>query len=41
MRYETLPNLQIPKIGFGTWRIGNDPAANEPSRLALRTISCF
>jgi diketogulonate reductase-like aldo/keto reductase len=37
MRYETLPNLQIPKIGFGTWRIGNDPSADERSRLALRS----
>ena len=37
MRYETLPNLQLPKIGFGTWRIGNDPSADERSRLALRS----
>ena len=37
MRYETLPNLQIPKIGFGTWRLGNDPSADERSRLALRS----
>ena len=37
MRYETLPNLQIPKIGFGTWRIGNDPSADDRSRLALRS----
>jgi 2,5-diketo-D-gluconate reductase B len=37
MRYETLPNLQIPKIGFGTWRIGNDPSANDRSRAALRS----
>jgi diketogulonate reductase-like aldo/keto reductase len=37
MRYETLPNLQLPKIGFGTWRIGNDRAADERSRLALRS----
>ena len=32
MRYETIYNLQVPKIGFGTWRIGNDH-----SRLALRS----
>jgi aryl-alcohol dehydrogenase-like predicted oxidoreductase len=38
MRYETIHNLQIPKIGFGTWRIGNDPAADERSRLALRSV---
>ena len=37
MRYETLPNLQLPKIGFGTWRLGNDPSADEHSRLALRS----
>jgi 2,5-diketo-D-gluconate reductase B len=37
MRYETVHNLQIPKIGFGTWRIGNDPSADERSRLALRS----
>lgn len=37
MRYETLPNLQIPKIGFGTWRIGNDPSADERSMAALRS----
>jgi diketogulonate reductase-like aldo/keto reductase len=37
MRYETIHNLQIPKIGFGTWRLGNDPSADEHSRLALRS----
>jgi diketogulonate reductase-like aldo/keto reductase len=37
MRYETLHGLQIPKIGFGTWRIGNDSSADERSRLALRS----
>ncbi len=26
MRYETLHNLQIPKIGFGTWKIGGESA---------------
>jgi diketogulonate reductase-like aldo/keto reductase len=37
MRYETLPNLQIPKLGFGTWRLGNDLSADDHSRLALRS----
>jgi diketogulonate reductase-like aldo/keto reductase len=37
MRYETIHNLQIPRIGFGTWRIGNDRSADERSRLALRS----
>lgn len=41
MRYETLHNLQIPKIGFGTWKIGgdrqSDPARDEASLLALRS----
>jgi hypothetical protein len=22
MRFETIPNLTLPKIGFGTWKIG-------------------
>jgi 2,5-diketo-D-gluconate reductase B len=41
MRYETIHNLQIPKIGFGTWTIGGqgqaDPSADEPSLRALRS----
>src|SRR5512138_325636 len=41
MRYETLHNLQIPKIGFGTWTIGGrgsaDPSSDEKSLLALRS----
>ncbi len=37
MRYETIHNLQVPKIGFGTWRIGNDASADDHSRLALRS----
>lgn len=37
MRYETLPTLQLPKIGFGTWRIGDDPSAADRSRAALRS----
>jgi 2,5-diketo-D-gluconate reductase B len=41
MKTETIHNLHIPKIGYGTWRIGGrgtaDPAADEPSLLALRS----
>ncbi|GAB4431104.1 MAG: aldo/keto reductase [Anaerolineales bacterium] len=40
MRYETLHNLQIPKIGFGTWKIGGgmsaDRSQDERSLKALR-----
>ena len=28
MRYETLPNLTLPKIGFGTWKIGGRSSAD-------------
>jgi len=31
MKYENLPSLTLPKIGFGTWSIGGEIAAN-PSR---------
>jgi diketogulonate reductase-like aldo/keto reductase len=41
MKYETLQNLHIPKIGFGTWKIGGEAAANpaleEKSLAALRS----
>jgi diketogulonate reductase-like aldo/keto reductase len=41
MRYETIQNLQIPKIGFGTYRIGGqhspDPASDDLSLQALRS----
>lgn len=41
MRYETIHNLQIPKIGFGTWTIGGegtpDPTSDERSSLALNS----
>lgn len=41
MRYETIHNIQIPKIGFGTWTIGGhgspDPSADERSISALRS----
>ncbi len=41
MRYETIHDLQIPKLGFGTWRIGGDqhpnPDLDDISRSALRS----
>jgi diketogulonate reductase-like aldo/keto reductase len=41
MRYEQIHDLQIPKIGFGTWRIGGegsaDPSCDARSLLALRS----
>ncbi len=41
MRYENLHNLQIPKIGFGTWSIGGqsspDPSLDSQSLAALRS----
>jgi diketogulonate reductase-like aldo/keto reductase len=41
MRYETLHNLLIPKVGFGTWRIGGenfaDASADPASLAALRS----
>ena len=41
MRYETILNLQIAKIGFGTWQIGGrgsaDPSSDDPSIAALRS----
>jgi diketogulonate reductase-like aldo/keto reductase len=41
MKYETLHNLQIPKIGFGTWTIGGrstpDNTLDTPSLTALRS----
>jgi diketogulonate reductase-like aldo/keto reductase len=41
MRYENIHNLQIPKIGFGTWSIGGhgspDPTSDEHSLQALRS----
>ena len=41
MKYETLPNLKLPKIGFGTWMIGGGSSPNrsvdEKSLTALRT----
>ncbi len=41
MKYETLHGVQIPKIGFGTWRIGGkrsiDPSIEEISFKALQS----
>ncbi|HUE99693.1 MAG TPA: aldo/keto reductase, partial [Anaerolineales bacterium] len=41
MKYETLHGLSIPKIGFGTWRIGGDSypdsKLDSTSLAALRT----
>src|SRR5688572_22643559 len=41
MKYETVHELAIPKIGFGMWRIGGDsypdPSLDSKSIAALRT----
>jgi diketogulonate reductase-like aldo/keto reductase len=41
MRYETIHNIKIPKVGFGTWTIGGhhtaDPASDERSLFALHS----
>lgn len=41
MKYEALPNLTIPKLGFGTWKIGGgsyaDPKLDSVSLAALRS----
>lgn len=41
MKYETLPTLTLPKIGFGTWKIGGESSANRSrdahSLAALRS----
>jgi diketogulonate reductase-like aldo/keto reductase len=41
MKYETLPNLTIPELGFGTWKIGGgsyaDPKLDSVSLVALRS----
>lgn len=40
MKHETIPNLTLPKIGFGTWNIGGgsyaDPGKDAISLTALR-----
>jgi diketogulonate reductase-like aldo/keto reductase len=41
MRYETIHNLKVPKVGFGTWSIGGhsaaEPASDLVSLAALRS----
>ena len=41
MKFESLPNLAVPKIGFGCWSIGGEstpnPADDERSLSALRS----
>jgi diketogulonate reductase-like aldo/keto reductase len=41
MKFETVHGVRVPKIGFGTWRIGGegsaDPRQDEKSKLALRS----
>lgn len=41
MKHETLHNLTLPKLGFGTWKIGGgsyaDPKLDSASLTALRT----
>ncbi|HEY5731932.1 MAG TPA: aldo/keto reductase, partial [Anaerolineales bacterium] len=41
MKYETIPSLTLPKIGFGTWKIGGgsypDPKIDPVSLAALRS----
>ena len=41
MRFESVHGIQLPKVGFGTWRIGGEaspnPAEDERSGAALRS----
>ena len=41
MKYETVNNVKLPKIGFGTWKIGGestaDPSSDPASLQALRS----
>jgi aryl-alcohol dehydrogenase-like predicted oxidoreductase len=41
MKHETVHGVSIPKIGFGTWKIGGDsypdPKRDPASLTALRT----
>ncbi|MBC7879445.1 MAG: aldo/keto reductase [Anaerolineales bacterium] len=41
MKYESIPSLTLPKIGFGTWKLGGgssaDPKADPVSMAALRS----
>ena len=40
MKYETVHNVTLPKIGFGAWNIGGgtypDPGQDSASMIALR-----
>jgi diketogulonate reductase-like aldo/keto reductase len=39
MRYETIHNMQIPKVGFGTWTIGGEGMPNPAADAGnLRTL---
>jgi diketogulonate reductase-like aldo/keto reductase len=41
MKHETVHNVTLPKIGFGTWQIGGgsyaDPSSDSASLAALRS----
>jgi len=41
MKYETIHNLTLPKIGFGTWKVGGessaDPTTDSISMAALQS----
>ena len=37
MKYETFNSVTLPKIGYGTWRIGNERSKDANSLNALRT----
>lgn len=39
MRFETLANLQIPKMGFGTWRIGGGMTADH--KIEVRSLGAL
>jgi len=45
MKYETIHNLILPKIGFGTWKIGGEsfpnPKMDSVSLSALRSALEF
>ena len=40
MKYETLKNTTIPKIGFGTWSIGGGMSADRAHRRHVRWRRC-
>ena len=37
MKYETVHNITLPKIGFGTWQIGGETSANPKTDTASMT----